>query len=822
MLGLKNIDGNRVTVDAPITTAIEASFGGALLRAYSWPGRIHHVGVENLRCVSEFDSENLKDENHSWMAVTIENAENVWVRRLTTVHFAGSAVAIWESCKWITVQNCMSLSPISEYGGYRRHTFFTMGQLTLFVHCWSELGRHDFSVGHCAAGPNAFVQCGTDSSMDDSGPIESWASGTLYDNVNIDGNALRLRHRGSRGQGIGPATANSVIWQCSAAVIHCDSPPGAWNWAFGCWGEFEGDGFWSESNSFVRPDSLYVAQLADRLGRRAVERVSLMKVSTSSTSSPSVSLAAELMSASHQPAATLKDYILQADEKNVIQADTGKAQTLEQVLSISSSLQEQSLHRHPDKGLVLSNGLLICDGCLLAGNSGTVAWWRGNIRPRQAASFGTGVTRFVPGRIGPGFTDDLDQLTDMMVANGQATLNHNYGLWYDRRRDDHQRVRRMNGDVRPPFYEQPFARSGQGFAWDGLSKYDLTKYNPWYWSRLKEFADLCDHKDLVLLHHNYFQHNILEAGAHWADFPWRSANNINKTDFPEPPPYAGNKRIFMDELFYDVAHPARRTLHRAYIRKCLDSFADNTNVIQSISAEYTGSLEFIQFWLDTIIEWKQQTGQNPFIALSCTKDVQDAVLDDPERCRHVSVIDIRYWWYQASGKLYAPEGGKHLAPRQHARLLNPRVTSFNQVVRAVRQYRAKYPDKAVIYSADENYGWAVLMGGGSIPNLPRTMDRGLLRAIGRMRPFDLTDNAKDQYALAEPGESYLIYAASGDSIQLDLAGIEGTFLARWIEPKSGKDVVELLRAGLCLEIFRFQRTALKPAKHTVAFAQIDS
>jgi hypothetical protein len=375
-----------------------------------------------------------------------------------------------------------------------------------------------------------------------------------------------------------------------------------------------------------------------------------------------------------------------------------------------------------------------------------------------------------------------------MIADGQTSLNHNYGLWYDRRRDDHQRVRRMNGDVRPPFYEQPFARSGEGIAWDGLSKYDLTKYNPWYWNRLREFADLCDQKGLVLLHHNYFQHNILEAGAHWADFPWRSANNINQTDFPEPVPYAGNKRIFMDELFYDVNHPARRDLHRAYIRKCLDNFADNTNVIQLTSAEYTGPLEFVQFWLDTIIEWKTETGRDPLIAPSCTKDVQDAVLADPKRSRHVSVIDIRYWWYQKDGKLYAPEGAKHLAPRQHARLLKPRGTSFSQVARAVRQYRSRHPDKAILYSADDRYGWAVLMGGGSIPNLPRTTDRGLLTSIPSMLPFHLADNADDQYALAEPGEGYLIYAAAGDSIQLDLTGVEGTFLARWIDPKSGKVV----------------------------------
>ena len=57
------------------------------------------------------------------------------------------------------------------------------------------------------------------------------------------------------------------------------------------------------------------------------------------------------------------------------------------------------------------------------------------------------------------------------------------------RRDDHERVRRRDGDVWGPFYEQPFARSGKGTAWEGLSKYDLNRPNAWYWNRLKQFAE---------------------------------------------------------------------------------------------------------------------------------------------------------------------------------------------------------------------------------------------------------------------------------------------------------------------------------------------
>src|SRR5690606_35000989 len=136
------------------------------------------------------DSANPKDENHSWCAITMENVRDAWVRQITFKHFAGSAVAIYESGSRITVRDCLSLEPISEAGGYRRNTFFTMGQQTLFLRCYAENGMHDFSVGHAAAGPIAFVQCEAYLPLRYSGPIESWASGVLFDNVNIDGNAL--------------------------------------------------------------------------------------------------------------------------------------------------------------------------------------------------------------------------------------------------------------------------------------------------------------------------------------------------------------------------------------------------------------------------------------------------------------------------------------------------------------------------------------------------------------------------------------------------------------------------------------------------------
>jgi hypothetical protein len=729
----------------------------------------------------------------------MEHTSDAWVRQVTFKHFAGSAVAVYESCKQVTVQDCLSLAPVSEHGGARRNTFFTMGQLTLFLRCYSEFGRHDFAVGHCAAGPNAFVQCDAHLPLSDSGPIDSWASGVLYDNVRIDGNALSLAHRGRTGQGAGWSAANSVLWQCNAAVARCFNPPTAQNWAFGTWAEFEGDGLWHSSNDFVSPDSLYAGQLQARLGAEAAERLQLMPRPREESSNPPLDKAQELAAASHDPAPLLRDYILTAARRDPIPSEPGRARHVEDMGPVSSANRKSEIVNHK---LVLTNGWLTVDGKLLIGGTAGITWWRGSTRPAEAASFGLNVTRFVPGRSGPGFTDVLTEVADAMQSSGRPVLDHHYGLWYDRRRDDHERVRRMDGDVWPPFFELPFARSGQGTAWDGLSQYDLTKFNPWYWSRLNEFAGLCDERGLVLFHQNYFQHNILEAGAHWADFPWRSANNINATGFPEPPPYAGDKRIFQAELFYDVTHPVRRKLHAGYIRQCLDNFTNRPNVIQFTSDEFTGPLHFMQFWLDTIAEWERAqpvaadvsplhiSGHSdgadarrllPIIALSATKDVQDAILADPKRSAAVDVIDFRYWWRTDKGE-FAPPGGKNLAPRQFERQWRGGRPTDANLADMAAEYRAKFPAKALLCNFDAA-GWAWLCAGGSQPRLPQTTDAKLLAAIPRMNPLSAVSTA-DCRVLAEPGRQVLIYRARSNGAVKFSAGA-GAYRLHVVDPRTG-------------------------------------
>lgn len=772
---IQQVDGDWLTLDAPLTVALDSQWGGAKVMRYVWPGRIAEVGVENVTLVSDYDKRYPKGEDHCWTGISIEHAEHCWVRRVNFKHLAGSAVLIQPTGSRITVEDCLSTEPVSEVGGMRRCTFHTLGQQTLFQRCFSQHGIHDFAAGYVAAGPNAFVQCDTEESLGFSGSIDAWACGLLFDIVNIDGHDLLYKNLGQDKNGAGWNTANSLFWQCTAAGIACYSPAvDAVNRAYGCWAQFSGDGQWAQSNNHVSPRSFFYAQLAQRLHKDCTAQARILPRVTKATSSPTVEAAVQMAQDAYTPRLTLQEWIRQAPYTASVASDRLK--------TMKAWTAKEEKQRLPAVGVGIVKGRMVKDGCLLAGGRHEVPWWNGKLRTGLLSKAKPHLTRFVPGREGQGLTDRIDSTVNYMVKNRLRVLDHNYGLWYERRRDDHERVRRRDADVWGPFYEQPFARSGTGTAWEGLSLYDLTRPNAWYWDRLKQFVRKGAEQGLLLFHENYFQHNILEAGAHWVDCPWRSANNVNATDLPEPVPFAGDKRIFVADMFYDITHPVRRELHKQYIRQCLNQFADDTNVVQLVSAEYTGPLHFVQFWLDVIGEWEQETGKQATVALSTTKDVQDAILSDSVRAKLVDIIDIRYWHYKTDG-IYQPAGGKSLAPRQHARQMKVGKVTFAEAYRAVSEYRQKYPEKAVTFYAQNyaNVGWAVLMAGGSCPVVPVT-EEAFLKDVACMEVESIP--AEAPYRMVKSDTGCVIYSHSEAEIPVQLK--PGKYELRSIDPVTGE------------------------------------
>ena len=127
---ISEVNGNQITLDAPLTVALDTQYGASSLILYQWNGRIQECGIENMTLVSDYDRRYSKDEDHCWTGISIGEAENCWVRQVSFRHFSGSAVIVQRTGSRITVEDCISREPVSEIGGMRRCTFHTLGQQT--------------------------------------------------------------------------------------------------------------------------------------------------------------------------------------------------------------------------------------------------------------------------------------------------------------------------------------------------------------------------------------------------------------------------------------------------------------------------------------------------------------------------------------------------------------------------------------------------------------------------------------------------------------------------------------------------------------------
>lgn len=774
---ISSVSADGVTLDAPLSMALDGESGAQLI-LYRGTGRAENSGVEHLTIESAYQHDRPMDEDHAWDGIYIAHARNCWVRMVRFRHLAGSAVVIQRTGSQVTVEDCKSLQPISEIAGMRRRTFLVLGEKCLFQRCYSEQGIHDFVAGLCAAGPNAFVQCDSRESLGFSGSIGPWATGLLFDVVNIDGNDLKLCNLGLEKYGAGWNTANSLAYQCTASGIYADSlPDGSYNEVAGCWAQFSGNGRFGSLNDHLKPWSIFEHQLSQRLGRDVSAQCRTMQMETREASSPTIEQAQALARMAHQPRPTMAAWIDRARLSSGV--DPSHQLTVDRILS----RRQPTVTKSTGPSLTIREGRLMLNDTLMTGARYDAPWWNGRVRYATMDKAPYGVTRFVPGYEGRGGTDRIDSVAGAMHQMGVRIFHQNYGLWYDRRRDDHERVRRRDGDVWAPFYEQAFARSGQGKAWDGLSRYDLTRLNGWYFHRLRKLAEQGAPQGMMILNEHYFQHNILEAGAHWVDCPWRTANNINHTPFPEPVPFASDKRIFMADYFYNVNDTTLRRLHRQYIMQQLDALSGCPNVIHSIGEEFTGSADFVRLWLDAIRQWERQTGKNALVCLTANRDVQDSIMSDPEWAKMVDIIGIQQWYYHSKG-LYAPPGGVSMAPRQYMRKTQVGRVDFGHVYAAVAECRRLYASKPVMYYGPRypEMGWAVLMSGGSCPSV-RIADPDLLQAVTTMQP---AGHIGDVYLMQPADERGALVWIDAPHTTATLSVAPGHYRLLKVEPHTGK------------------------------------
>jgi hypothetical protein len=307
------IDGEQITLDIALTSAIESQYGGAHLYRYEAPDRVHQVGVENLRAESiwtpgpgvvpkpgEDYGIDLKDPanrnrkvgidnfNHADTFISIDKAEDVWVRNFSCMEFLYQGVAVDYEAQRVTIQDGQYEAADPSLGYYRvephdnaaRYAYCLRGEFTLVQRCTTIHARHSFMTQRSVAGPNVFLDCDAQDQDGFSETHQRWSTGVLYDRIGQRiPTALRAMNRGNMGSGHGWSAAYSVLWNC-VGTFTVESPPTATNWAVGCsgkrvagpYGPMQPEAYESWGRA-VEPSSLYLAQLKDRLGESAVDQI---------------------------------------------------------------------------------------------------------------------------------------------------------------------------------------------------------------------------------------------------------------------------------------------------------------------------------------------------------------------------------------------------------------------------------------------------------------------------------------------------------------------------------------------------------------------
>ncbi|WP_315814649.1 hypothetical protein [Paraflavitalea speifideaquila] len=270
---ITKIEGHKIFIDNPIMQALDEQYGGGEIYKYSFTGRIREVGVENLYMESVYGSDTA--ESHAWDAISINKAEQGWVRNVTSRYFAYACVNLGDDARYFTVTDSKCLDAKSQITGGRRYSFNNNGQCNLVMNCQTTEGRHDYVTGSKTPGPNVFYNCTAKNTHADIGPHHRWAVGTLYDNITTDGE-INVQDRGNWGSGHGWAGVTQVLWNCTVKRAAVQSPwASGKNYNIGMKGaKYDGrlkgrpDGEWEGQNKDgLQPASLYLAQLKARQGR---------------------------------------------------------------------------------------------------------------------------------------------------------------------------------------------------------------------------------------------------------------------------------------------------------------------------------------------------------------------------------------------------------------------------------------------------------------------------------------------------------------------------------------------------------------------------
>ena len=279
---IASLAGNKITLDVPLSDCIDAAYtkpNGTLVAKIQPRNMVTQSAVEYLHIQSP--PMEMSYEQAPYSALRI-NGRDCWARDIK-IEETMNSVSVGGSR--ITLERVIITRTVPNLGASKPAEFAPNAGQVLLDRC-SSVGDNIWhaATGAGQAGPIVLLNC----TFGGSGHIEGhqrWTTGILLDNCRIPEGGIDFKNRGSMGSGHGWGTGWSVAWNCIAKQFVVQQPPGVYNWMIGCTGPniptpqpFNSGpnlplGISDSPGKPVTPQSLYLQQLAERLGIKALENI---------------------------------------------------------------------------------------------------------------------------------------------------------------------------------------------------------------------------------------------------------------------------------------------------------------------------------------------------------------------------------------------------------------------------------------------------------------------------------------------------------------------------------------------------------------------
>jgi len=325
---------------------------------------------------------------------------------------------------------------------------------------------------------------------------------------------------------------------------------------------------------------------------------------------------------------------------------------------------------------------------------------------------------------------------------------------------------------------QPWARTGPGLALDGKLRFDLERFDPAYFQRLRARVQAAQARGIyvsVMLFEGWGVQHVAEA---WEAHPFHPSNHINGLQVDLNGDGQGLE-------VHTLQVPAVTRVQEAYVRQVVDTLNDLDNVLYEIANE---SGAYSTAWQEHFIRFihdyeKTKPKQHP-VGMTF-----QYARDPKQRGSNATLFNSPADW---------------VSP-------NPDAGRFN--------YRTNPPpaDGRKVVLSDTDHLWGI--GGDAVwvwktftrGHNPLFMDpykQGVLRGgdPGRWEPvrraLGVTRQLADRlslaamlpqpelvssgYCLAQAGREYVVYLPAGGEVTVDLSAAQGTLQVEWIHPVTGQ------------------------------------